>query len=105
MLEKLDFDQILAQNEKKICELEAENERLCREIDQYFESTGIKREEFEAFLSNPDNFTKEGWEMLEKERKRFDQDLEKKIGDTRNPSEAKKKLSSLNLPSYAIFVK
>ncbi|MCH9608498.1 MAG: hypothetical protein S4CHLAM45_10750 [Chlamydiales bacterium] len=59
--EEVDYAEVLIKTQEKIDDLEVEAEKI-------YEATGMSKEELEEYSNNPDNFTKEQWEMLQQVR-------------------------------------
>lgn len=54
-----DYSEIISKTQQRLDDL---NEKA----EQIFEQTGMTREQLEAYASNPNNFSKEQWEALQK---------------------------------------
>ena len=59
--EDVDYDEALR-------ELETSLEDLRTRADEVYKATGLSREQLEEYSKNPDNFSKEEWDMLEQVR-------------------------------------
>lgn len=95
----------IKQTEKKIKELELQNEALLREVEKYYKELQFSPEQIEQFFNDPAHFTPEGWEAFQHHRKEIEADLQTKINSISDPRKAKKNYESRNLPSYALFVR
>ena len=60
-LEGLDIDQVVERLEESL-------EQLNDQMEAVYKTTGMSKEELEQYATNPDNFSKEEWQMLEQIR-------------------------------------
>ncbi len=60
-LEGLDIDQVVERLEESL-------EQLNSQMEEVYKTTGMSKEELEQYATNPDNFSKEEWQMLEQIR-------------------------------------
>ena len=60
-LEGLDIDQVVERLEESL-------EQLNGQMEAVYKTTGMSKEELEKYATNPDNFSKEEWQMLEQIR-------------------------------------
>lgn len=58
---EVDYAEVIAKTQDKINDLNQEAEKI-------YESTGMTKEELDAYSQNPNNFSKEQWEILENVR-------------------------------------
>ena len=58
---EVDYAEVITKTQDKINELNQEAEKI-------YASTGMTKEELEAYSQNPNNFSKEQWEILENVR-------------------------------------
>lgn len=98
-------DILLDQQEKKIRELEIENNRLIQRTQSYFEELGLSSQEVKQYIDNPNNFPEDTHEQIQACKRKLEEMLKRDLASIRNIKQAKKNYSSLNLPNYAIFVR
>jgi len=60
-----DYSEIISKTQERLDDLNEKAEMI-------FKRTGMTREELEAYASNPNNFTKEQWEALQKVKEACD---------------------------------
>ena len=60
-LEGLDIDQVVERLEESL-------EQLNSQMEEVYKTTGMSKEELEQYATNPENFSKEEWQMLEQIR-------------------------------------
>lgn len=96
---------LLDQQDKKIRELEIENDRLMQRTQNYFEELGLSPQEVKQFIDNPVNFPEDTHEQIVACKQKLEEMLKRDLANIRNLKQAKKNYSSLNLPNYAIFVR
>lgn len=65
-LEGLDIDQVVEKLEESL-------EQLNQQMEEVYKTTGLSKDELEAYATNPDNFSKEEWQMLEQVRGQLSQ--------------------------------
>lgn len=71
------YSQVVGKTQSKLDELNEKAEEL-------YERTGMSREQLEAYASNPNNFTKEQWDALQRvkeEAERFKRRTREKMSD------------------------
>ncbi len=59
---EVDYAEVILKTQKKIDELNQQAEKI-------YQDTGMSKEEIEAYSLNPNNFTKEQWDILENVRR------------------------------------
>lgn len=91
--------------EKKIDELHIHNEALDKEIAALLSEYKVTEDQISALLSNHENFTKENWETLQKEKKRLDEKLKKELSNIPDPRKRAKSLKDRNIPKDWIFLR
>jgi hypothetical protein len=72
-----DYSEIISKSQATLDELTEKAEEIYRR-------TGMTREQLEAYASNPNNFSKEQWEALQRVREaceRYKRDVQGRIGD------------------------
>ncbi|MGE3955060.1 MAG: hypothetical protein AB7F31_07765 [Parachlamydiales bacterium] len=58
--------------EEVVERLEESLETLNEEMDKIYKNTGMSRQQIEEYASNPDNFSKEEWKLLNEVREELD---------------------------------
>lgn len=102
---KLSQEEQLLQQKKKSEELFIQMEALDKEVSQLLAELKITPEQVSIYLSNPDNFTRENWEELKKQRNILDEKLQKELNQIRNPLKMKQKYFERNNARYWIPVR
>jgi hypothetical protein len=72
-----DYSDIISQTQEKLDDL---NEKA----EEIFKRTGMNREQLEAYAANPNNFSKEQWEALQKVKEaceKYKREARSRIGD------------------------
>lgn len=75
MFNLLSEDQASENLEKRIHELEIENDALSLKISKLMLELNLKPEQLSAYLSNPENFSEKNWSQLEDLRKEYHEKL------------------------------
>lgn len=96
---------VLDQQEKKLREIEIENERLAHSTKKYFDELGLSANEIQQFIEQSQHLSSETHEQIQSCKQKLEEMLKRDLANIRNAKSAKKNYSSLNLPSYAIFVR
>lgn len=83
-------------NEKKLQELLAHSEQQDSQFENLFNEYKTSREELLTFLSNPDNFDSNTWEIMETLRNQIKQQTLAELSQIKDPLSTKKKYSDLH---------
>lgn len=105
MLENQSYDDLVKNLEKKMKEMEQQELARKREMTALLEKLQVTAEELGQFYNDPKKFSPEEWEELKKQKKAFDAKLNSELENIRDPLKANKNRASLNIPSYAIYVR
>jgi DNA-binding transcriptional MerR regulator len=87
---------------QEIKRLEKERQEI---LNNLLERTGMTSEEITQFCKDPNNFPPEELEYAKRLSDELNEKLKQELANIQNPIKSKKNLSSLNIPSYAIFVR
>lgn len=82
-----DYAEIISKTQQRLDELNEQAEEI-------YKRTGMNREELEAYAANPNNFSKEQWEALQKVKEacdKYTQEAREKIGEEHFEETEKKK--------------
>lgn len=85
----------LVELERKISELDIQNEVLNREIDSLLAEHNVSSSQISAFVSNSSHFSPLNWETLQKERKRLEDKLKRDLDNLISKKEHQKTRESL----------
>lgn len=75
--QRKDYGELISKTQDKLDDLTLKAEEI-------YQRTGMTRQQLEAYASNPNNFSKEQWEMLEKVRfacEKYKQEAIRRIDD------------------------
>lgn len=89
-------------NEDELNQLEKEIIKLEEDVKELFSQLGITPETLKDSLDK-NNFTKEEWEHLEKERKKINEHLLREIENVDTPSRKEKKFKELESINNSLF--
>lgn len=64
---------------RKLEQLEKQNNQLDNEIAQFLEEHQLTPEKLTLYLSKKETFSEETWELLQQERKKLDSKLEREL--------------------------
>jgi hypothetical protein len=77
------MDEELARYQKRLKELEIQNESLTDQLDTFFEKIGITSEELYQFSTNKENFSEREWRLLEEAREHQKIQMERGLSNIR----------------------
>jgi archaellum component FlaC len=99
------LEQLLAKQDRSTQELLLRIDALDREVKGLMDELDICPKTINTYLSNPDNFSKENWEELQKQRQMLDEKLVTDIENIRNPIKQKKKQDERVIQNHWLFVR
>lgn len=99
------LDEKITENEKKIKDLKNRLESINFQSDSFFEELEVTEEQLSSFISDENNFTKENWDQLQKEKKKLDDKLNVELANIKNPLKSKKNLASLHVAQHWLHVR
>ena len=99
------LEQQLEKQQRRIQELELENEALNREIDGFLEEVGVSSQQISDYVHNQDNFSKEEWQRLQACSSDLEQKLQQKLENIADPRKNKKNYDERNIPQHWVFVR
>ena len=105
MFFKKDFEQQIELNEKKLLDLEAQNELLQQEVQKLYAELKLTPDQLNAFVSNSANFSAEDWQEIQNQRQQMDDKLQLDLGNINNPLKTKKAYSTRRVESNWLFVR
>lgn len=101
-----ELEEKIQKTQLKIEEVDLQIQKLNEDINLLMKDLEKTPEQLEQFLSNPDNFARPIWELLQEERQRLDQKLTLELNRIRDPLKAKKSLSEIaTIRPHWIFVR
>lgn len=95
----------IQQNKSKIEQLEIELESRWREEQAFLKELKVSAEQLSTFVSNPNNFTEESWQELNKQQTQLDEKLHRELNNIRNPLRTKKTYASLHVQPHWLYVR
>lgn len=105
MFFKQQEEQEIEKLDRRIQELEIQNESLNSEVTQLLGELSLTPEQIHAFVTNPSNFSPENWEEMEKHRNALDAKLKRDLDQIRNPLKAKAAYKGRQIPPTWLFVR
>ena len=79
---------------------------LDRQVKAFMDELDICPKQISSYVNNPNNFTKENWEELEKQRKMLDEKLDLELRNIRNPKNTMNSYSArAGVQQHWIFVR
>jgi hypothetical protein len=95
----------LIEVDRKIGELEIENEALDRSIRTLLAEHQVTEEQVAVYVSQRGNFKDQDWLTLQQERKRLDDKLKKELEAVVNPLKKKKSQKERHVQPHWLFVR
>ena len=93
-------------NDLTLQELLIRIDGLDRQVKAFMEELQVTPQQISSYVSNPNNFTKDNWEELEKQRKMLDEKLDLELRSIRDPKSAKKTMEARKeVQRHWIFVR
>lgn len=105
MFNDFTLENSVEKKEKQLRELAISIEALDMQVAEMMAELKVTRKQLSMFLSNPENFTPENWEELQKQKKNLELKLQRDLAQIRNPKEAEKKLKQSNVAPHWLFVR
>jgi hypothetical protein len=105
MFFKKDPEELLREQEKKLEQLEENNNKLNEDLRNLFQEFNVTPEQLYSFANNPENFTKENWEEMQKEKQKLDAKLQLDLDNIRNLKKTKQSYSDRRIGQHWIFVR
>lgn len=99
------LEQLLAKQDRSTQELLLRIDALDREVKGLMTELEICPKQIASFLSNPENFTPENWEELQKQRLMLDEKLTTDLQNIRDPLKQKKKRDDFKVQNHWLFVR
>jgi hypothetical protein len=91
--------------EKKITELEIQNDNLNLSFAAFLRDLKLTTEQIDCFVNNPDNFSKENWEELQRQKQQLDEKLKLALDNIRNPLKNKKAYAHRKVDQHWLYVR
>ena len=101
---KNSVDDTLVKEEQLVLEINDMIEAMKIQMKEFCDENGIKPEEFENYLNNPDNFSPEEWKKLQKKKKELKDEVQRDIDNLPSPKESMRKLMELRDVADAIRI-
>lgn len=89
--------------EKRISELDLQNEALDREIESLLAEQKVSSRQLTYFLSKASHFTDGNWERLQKEKKKVEEKLERDLKNIKKKHRSRESLKTIQ-PNW-LFVR
>lgn len=99
------LENILQLQEKKLVEIDIENERLDQKIEAFYEEFEVNEQNLSTFLSQETNFCKENWETIQIEKKKMEEKLKSDLENIANPFRLKKVYKQRKVETHWLFVR
>lgn len=99
-----DEETVFLSVEKKIRELEIEQEIYERDVSQFYKDLEFSQEEVRSILENPDLFSPEELAHMEKIRQEIEQDIEQVLEQPKNLKKRQEESKKKPPPPYALFI-
>lgn len=105
MLDNQNIEQKIEKNLNQTRLLELQMEAQDKEIAEFLREMKVTPKQLANFVENPDNFTPENWEELQKQRKLLDEKLNKDLKNISNPLKTKKAYKERQVDPRWLFVR
>lgn len=89
--------------ENKLRELRAQIEKMEKQNNALYEELGLGPHQIQDILNDPSNFSKEGFEYIQKERQELESVLERRLNEARDA--VKRDTPPDNIRGHWIFVR
>lgn len=99
------IDDTVKRSELCIQELKRLEKERKEILDDLSQKLNMTPEEISKFCSDPNNFPPEELDYAKRLCQELEDNLKRELANIKNPLKTKKSFSSLNIPSYAIFVR
>lgn len=92
--------------DRALLELMLRHEQLNRDTDLLLEELEVSSEQLSSYLENRDNFSDKNWAILQREKQKVEERLEKDLADLKERASPKKRLQNAYSPAqHWIFVR
>lgn len=99
------MEQDILKNRLAFQELILHMDGINKEIDALLKELKVSRQQLDIFLANPENFTPENWQELQKQRQLLEEKLKCEIDNVRDPRKVKKSQNDRNVQQHWLYVK
>ncbi len=99
------IDQDIAKNERAFQQLLIHMEGLNKEIDLFLQELKLTPEQLNVYLSNPQNFTEDNWQELQKQRQLLEEKLIRDLKNIRDPRKVEKAQQTRNVQKHWLYVR
>lgn len=99
------LEQLIVKNDLSFQELLIRIDGLDREVKNLLKELDVTPEQLSAFIANPDNFTEQNWEELQKQRTSLDEKLALEKNNIRDPLKVRKTQEERHIARHWLFVK
>jgi ABC-type Fe2+-enterobactin transport system substrate-binding protein len=99
------LEQDIVKNNQALQQMLIHMDSLDKEINALLTELKVTPQQLEVFLANPDNFTTENWQELQKQRQLLEEKLQRDLANIRDPRQAQKSQESRNVQRHWLYVR
>lgn len=99
------LEQLIDKQNRSTQELMLRIDALNREVNVLLEELQVTPEQISHHLANPDNFSPEHWEELQKQRQLLDEKLSRTLENVRDPIKTRKAQAERQIQNHWLFVR